>query len=105
MEREDYTKLLQYLTELKLPEELMKGQVQKLKMQARHYLVREGVLYKQNWQDPDQPLRVVERGQELALRLVDYLFEAQIKAHENIRKSQQKQNGTMTSNTRYKVLK
>ncbi|CAG8498420.1 30661_t:CDS:2 [Gigaspora margarita] len=40
-----------------------------------------------------------------ALRVVDNLFKAQIKAHESIQKSQQEQKWCMISNTRYKVLK
>ncbi|CAG8544731.1 4902_t:CDS:2, partial [Gigaspora rosea] len=56
MKREDYSKLLQYLIDLEPLKGLTKGQIQKLKTQARHYLARKGVLYQQNCQDPDQPL-------------------------------------------------
>ncbi|CAG8617813.1 12015_t:CDS:2 [Gigaspora margarita] len=63
MEEENYAKLLQYLLELKLPEGLTKEQARKLKSQARHYLIREGVLYQRNRQDPDQPLRALKRKQ------------------------------------------
>ncbi|RIB21831.1 hypothetical protein C2G38_2077242 [Gigaspora rosea] len=56
MEKQEYVKLLQYLTDLKLPEDIVKKQVRNMKSQARHYLVREGVLYRRNCQDPNQPL-------------------------------------------------
>ncbi|CAG8712206.1 17094_t:CDS:2, partial [Gigaspora rosea] len=62
-DKQEYAKLLQYLPNLELPEDMTKEQVRKLKSQARHYLVREEVLYRRNHQNPDQPLQVIEREQ------------------------------------------
>ncbi|CAG8584326.1 8241_t:CDS:2, partial [Cetraspora pellucida] len=63
IESRDYTNLIQYLTELELPEGYTKRQNQMLKNQSRYYIIREGMLYQKNHREPNQPLRILKRDE------------------------------------------
>ncbi|CAG8540862.1 2537_t:CDS:2, partial [Scutellospora calospora] len=60
---ETYANLVKYLQKLKELENITRQGVQKIKAQARYYLVRDGVLYRQNKQNLKKLLRVLRREQ------------------------------------------
>src|SRR3954465_13761529 len=60
MELNLYYNLLRYLDDLTLPDHLSTDEHQRIKTQSRHYLVRDGLLYKRNRQKPERPLQVVK---------------------------------------------
>ncbi|CAG8843768.1 42261_t:CDS:1, partial [Gigaspora margarita] len=59
----NYENLVWYLEYMEVPKEFTIKELRKLKVQAWYFLVREGILYQKNNQDPDSPLRVLKKEQ------------------------------------------
>jgi len=59
MELNLYYDLLHFLNDASCTNNLSMDEQRKLKTQSRHYLARNGLLYKRNRQNPNRPLRVI----------------------------------------------
>lgn len=65
----NYKNLVRYLEHIEVPKEFTIKELRRLKAQAQYFLVREGILYRKNNQDPDSPLRVLKKEQtEIIIR-------------------------------------
>ncbi|CAG8508353.1 35337_t:CDS:2 [Gigaspora margarita] len=62
-----YKCMVEYLSTLTVPVEFNDAQIQKLKVLAQYFLVREDILYKKNKEDPQNSLRVVRQDQKKIL--------------------------------------
>lgn len=60
MELNLYYNLTRYLADSTLPDNLLPDEQRKIKTQSRHYLVRDGLLYKRNRSNNQRPLRVIK---------------------------------------------
>ena len=54
-----YSQLINYLNTLNLPEELSTKEQLKFKNKAKYYLTKNGILYRRNKKDLEQPLKVI----------------------------------------------
>jgi hypothetical protein len=55
-----YYNLLRYLADVNVMDNLSLDEQRKLKLQSRHYLARDGQLYKRNRSHPERPLKVIK---------------------------------------------
>ena len=60
MDLDTYFSLVRYLDDLLLPPNLNPSQLRSFKSKARNYLVRNGLLFKRNKNNPQRPLRVLK---------------------------------------------
>ena len=56
----EYSQLINYLDTLNLPEELSVKDQQKFKNKAKHYIIKNEILYWRNKKDSEQPLKVIK---------------------------------------------
>ena len=60
MDLTEYSQLVNYLDTLNIPEEIPVKDQQKFKNKAKHYLIKNGILYWCNKKDLDQSLKVIK---------------------------------------------
>jgi hypothetical protein len=59
MDLDQYYNLVRYLDDISFTSHMTDTEKRQLQLKARHYFVRNGILYKRNRQHPDRPLTVV----------------------------------------------
>jgi hypothetical protein len=60
MDLDTYYRLVKYLDDLVLPDDLNQAQLRSFKNKSRYFIVRNGLLYKKNSRNPQRPLRVLK---------------------------------------------
>ena len=60
MDLDTYYQLINYLDDIILPTTFTPTQIRSFKSKAKHYMVRNGILYKKNSKNPQRPLRVLK---------------------------------------------